>query len=216
MTFDQTKYWTERHEKFRGDPRSVGDMRRSREENEKGQQDLKQIMSCIASRLDGRSVLDLGCGWGRAAAPFISAGFEYHGVDVSPLAIEQARAQNPNGYFFVADLNQWEPHRTYDIVCALYVFVHFVDEQNWRRILAAAANAVSTGGSLVIADDFPIEREVLAAHVVVRPLAEYCRMLEKSGFKWDERFSSRLTHDIPNVGATRQFQRFVSERGTAC
>ena len=35
--FDQSKYWIERHDAYRGDPRSVGNMAASVEENARGE-----------------------------------------------------------------------------------------------------------------------------------------------------------------------------------
>ncbi len=41
---------------------------------------------------DGDAVLELGCGNGRDALAFASHGYRYHGIDLSPKAIEAARA----------------------------------------------------------------------------------------------------------------------------
>lgn len=63
-------------------------------------------------------VLDIGCGHGRLCRILGHFGFEsYLGIDLSPEAIEQARAQRIEGARFeVGDLETWMPAQTFDVV----------------------------------------------------------------------------------------------------
>src|SRR3989442_8316484 len=125
MPFDQTAYWVRRHRTLPpGDPRSVGNMGHSLEENIRAENMLKASVQRVSSalrRADYQSVLDLGCGYGRLAHSFIQGGLSYTGIDVSQIAIDHAASANPEGRFFVRDLLTWTTSETFDIVFAIYV-----------------------------------------------------------------------------------------------
>ena len=54
-------------------------------------------VEALADRLEpGAPVLDLCCGSGEAAAPWISAGFQVSGLDISPRALELAAVRHPS------------------------------------------------------------------------------------------------------------------------
>jgi SAM-dependent methyltransferase len=63
-------------------------------------------------------VLDIGCGHGRLCRILAHFGVEsYLGVDLSPEAIEQARARPVEGARFeVGDLETWTPAETFDVM----------------------------------------------------------------------------------------------------
>jgi len=206
--FDQAAYWSDRHKKYYGDPRSVGHLGKDRIENLNGEMELIQIVDFIASHWcdSSASVLDLGCGYGRVAGAFISKGCDYTGIDVSSEAIDQARRRFPNANFQLHDLNSWEPKQTYDLVIALYVFVHFVDDQDWARIVDLALSATKKNGSIIIADHFPAVRDEPAAHVTHRLLANYDRFLAKYSFRWDDHFSDQLRSQFPDFNQASQFR----------
>ena len=208
VEFDQAAYWSDRHRKYYGDPRSVGHLGRDRIENLKGEMELIQIVDFIASHWcdNSANVLDLGCGYGRVAGCFISKGCDYTGIDVSSEAIDQARERFPNANFQSHDLNSWEPKQTYDLVMALYIFVHFVDDQDWARIVDLAFGATKKTGSIIIADHFPANREKPASHVTHRLLADYDRFLAKYSLHWDDHFSDQLRSQFPDFNQASQFR----------
>src|SRR5690606_8425781 len=114
MAFDQVLYWQMRHRAMRGDPRSVGNRGHSPDEAEKSEAKFLGQLSSVLKALPARGrVLDLGCGYGRAATTFINAGFPYLGVDVSPEAIEEARRRVPGGRFEERDLLDWRAPETF-------------------------------------------------------------------------------------------------------
>ena len=99
-------------------------------------------------------MLSLGCGDGaieRRLAPQLG---EIVGVDISPVAVEQARsaAAAPNLSFRV-----WRPERGLDElgrfdVIAAFAFLHHLDDAAIRRVLAAALRALRPGGRFYSAD----------------------------------------------------------------
>lgn len=100
------------------------------------------------------TVLDAGCGTGADAIWLASQGWNVTAVDISPTAIDRARALAESEASHVvrhiswvtADLSEWEPPRQYDVVVSQYVhpgspFVQFVTR---------LAGAVAPGGTLMV------------------------------------------------------------------
>ena len=192
--FDQEKYWIQRHKSYKGDPRSVGTFALGIKENEAGEAQLLHTVSVTAQLLKKSYslVLDLGCGYGRVASAFLDAGFEYTGLDISPDAIEQAKTRAPAATFIVQDLATWVPSKMYDVVCVLYVFVHFVDDERWSAFLHNVLASVRPGGMVFFADEFSGERVQKVAHAVVRPFAEYKAILNANRFEFDSGLRSEV------------------------
>lgn len=99
--FDQNKYWIDRHRRLKGDPRSVGNLSNSVERNKSAERRIQHWVGCAARELKPyRSVLDVGCGYGRTASAFCNEGYDYTGIDVSSVAIDAARKNEPRGSYF--------------------------------------------------------------------------------------------------------------------
>jgi SAM-dependent methyltransferase len=191
--FDQTRYWLGRHEQYRDDPRSVGNLGKSLEENRRAEVLLSTQVSAAASILKPcASVLDVGCGYARVAAAFCDHGYDYTGLDVSEVAIEAARAREPRGRYVVGSALEVDFDRRFDLVSVLYVFVHFVDDRDWRRLLARLAALIADGGALLFADEFPPRTARPAPHVAQRPLSAYRRHFRRHGMALDPRFRTDL------------------------
>ena len=63
-----------------------------------GVESLRSLgLDVLRNRLpSGAAVLDLCCGSGEAAAPWISAGFQVSGLDISPRALDLAAVRHPS------------------------------------------------------------------------------------------------------------------------
>lgn len=83
-----------------------------------------QMFAMAAGDLEGRSVLDVGCGVGdfhaylRALAPTAT----YRGIDISPAMVARSRERFPGVDFDVVDLLEGPPQRAWDFVAAFGVF----------------------------------------------------------------------------------------------
>lgn len=191
--FDQDDYWIRRHRTLRGDPRSVGNVARTVEQNRAGDDALRRRIALALHELGlGGSVLDLGCGIGRAAPSFCDAGYAYLGLDVSPEAIVDARAHEPRGRYMVGSALHVVWGGPFDVIAALYVLVHFVDDRDWRTLLARIAASLRPGGALLIADQFPPHASALARHARHRSLAQYATEFAQLGLRFDAGFNARL------------------------
>ncbi len=107
------------------------------------------VRAFFAHRSPGR-VLDLGCGQGRNAVWLALHGHDVLGVDLSPVAVDQARelaaAAGVAVTFEAADLTVWDPgDRTFDYVVLSYL--QMIEEH--RRIVHGLARAVLAPGGHV-------------------------------------------------------------------
>ncbi|MGE3143132.1 MAG: class I SAM-dependent methyltransferase [Hyphomonadaceae bacterium] len=195
--FNQADYWLKRHEALRGDPRSVGNANADVAANLRGEAELIATIGEACSLLPMGRVVDLGCGYGRVAQAFMDRGFEYLGVDISPVAIEQARVRAPNGRFVVSDLSGWASDDQYEVVSILYVLIHFVEERRWADFLTRAVSMAKPGGVLLLADEFPAQRVTPAQHVVTRPLSDYEALFSSLGVYFEDGFSEQLRARAP-------------------
>jgi 2-polyprenyl-3-methyl-5-hydroxy-6-metoxy-1,4-benzoquinol methylase len=98
-------------------------------------------------------VLDLGCGDGRVAAEMAKAGAHVTGVDISRVAVERARAANPELEFVVVSANEALPFAdvAFDAVVCLHVLEHVADTQHF---LSEARRVLAPGGRLAVSVPF--------------------------------------------------------------
>ncbi|AZM51951.1 SAM-dependent methyltransferase [Streptomyces sp. WAC 01529] len=106
--------------------------------------------------LEGRSVLDLGCGDGKFGEAALRAGaVRYHGVDGSERMLAAAAARLAPAMLERADLNAWtcrEPG-AWDAVTARMV-VHYLDDL--PALLREVRTALAPGGRFVLSVEHPV------------------------------------------------------------
>jgi SAM-dependent methyltransferase len=139
-----------------------------------------QFADVVAELRPGRA-LDLGCGEGADAVWLAERGWDVVAVDISETALDRAgQAARARGVadrieFVQQDLSDTFPDGKFDLVSAQ--FLHSIVRLDRPRILAQAAEAVRTGGLLIIVDhgsappwaskldhvhEFPSAEEVIA------------------------------------------------------
>lgn len=120
--------------------------------------------------VSGMRVLDAGCGRGRNLLYLLRAGFEVHGVDRDPAAVEAARRLAaeavpglPADRFRVAPVERTAfPDAWFDAVLSSAV-LHFArDPEHWEAMLAEAWRVLRPGGLFFarLATDLGIEDRV--------------------------------------------------------
>lgn len=147
----------------------------------------------------GNDCLDLCCGIGRHSAELAKRGFKVTGADSSRFLIAQARKKTIGlGITFQrTDLEKYFPQRKFDLVLNLGCsFGQFrTDEQN-KQFLVNMANAVSTGGYLVI--------NCLTREVVQRGFRRRGQYKMKGGYVTYKRTK---TNDASTVAGAWSFHR---------
>jgi len=110
------------------------------------------VVAEIAADLPAGTVLDLACGQGRNAVWLAQQGHAVTGLDLSPVAIEQARRLAEDVGVDVdlttGDVTEWDPGgRTWDLVLLSYLQIPTVDREVAH---AKAVAAVAPGGTLLL------------------------------------------------------------------
>jgi demethylmenaquinone methyltransferase/2-methoxy-6-polyprenyl-1,4-benzoquinol methylase len=113
-------------------------------------------LDALAPHLNsGATVLDLCCGSGEAAAPWLAAGFQVTGLDVSPLALELAAERHP-AMQGVEGLAEDPPLRdgSFDAI-QLSVALHEFPRREREMVLQQCLRLLRPGGWLVVVDLHP-------------------------------------------------------------
>jgi SAM-dependent methyltransferase len=112
------------------------------------------VIDALAGAVTGTSLLDIGCGDGRAARRYAQAGAHVTGIDVSAAMIRAARdhcagVANPPRFLVGEAEHLPFPDQTFDRVVAVTVLC-FVPEP--ARLFAEAARVLRPGGVLVMGE----------------------------------------------------------------
>jgi ubiquinone/menaquinone biosynthesis C-methylase UbiE len=98
--------------------------------------------------------LELGIGTGRIALPFIEAGYDYTGVDISRKMVERLRQKagpRDNVTLVDADITRLPfADDSFDVVMAVHI-LHLVPA--WRQALAEARRVLKPDGAFVLGSD---------------------------------------------------------------
>jgi len=131
-------------------------------------------------------VLDLCCGSGEAAAPWIAAGFNVTGLDVSPRALDLAQIRHPRMQRVegLAEQPPLEPER-FDAI-QLSVALHEFPRDARQEVLQACLRLLRPGGWLVLVDLHP------AGALLKIPQQIFCALFET------DTATAMLEDDLPS------------------
>jgi SAM-dependent methyltransferase len=130
--------------------------------------------------LNGREVLDLGCGRGRWSKEYAKRGAKVTGADLSPEAIRLLAAEMPQHHFIAGDITELKlSDQQFDIVNSVTVAQHMPE---WKQKVAfdLISRWVRPGGYVVLLEN------VLAfdaPHVFPHRENEWIEMVETTGLK---------------------------------
>ncbi len=183
QTYDNRAYWTGLHAARRGRIAAVGYAGLGDGFNDAAY----RLRRAAVLRLLGRTVLpvrfrllEAGAGVGAYASLWrrLKPG-RWVGLDIAPEAVEHCRRACPEGEFLLQDLAaaEWSglpaAEAEFDLVTAIDVLYHLVEEHACRTALANLAARVRPGGFLLISDVFVEADRQIAPHVKRRSLATY-------------------------------------------
>ena len=178
-------YWLARHAELEGDIRSVGhrglDIATNSAVTDRKRQLLARMLHDLPTGSNGNAAIDIGCGIGRYSAVFIDYGFDYEGIDISPIAIRQAERACPKGRFTVASLLEWLPSRAYDVVFISDVLCHCVSPRAWDAALSLIARCLAPAGTAIVFDKFGDERYEYRDYVLARTWDETLASFRRVG-----------------------------------
>ncbi len=110
--------------------------------------------------VNGRTVLDIGCGEGYCARELKKRGAgDYLGVDLSSRMIEAAQAQESEDRlgieYRVCDVVTFEPDRQFDLCVAVFLF-NYLKLADMQRVLETVYGALVPGGQFVFSVPHPV------------------------------------------------------------
>jgi len=108
----------------------------------------KNIVQTYTPNLDGKEVLDVGCGHGYLLEYLSNNGAVTYGIDISEVAINKARKISPRTEFKVSDANSLPyGNSQFDYVYCIEVLEHF---KNIARALEEMKRVLRPEGYLII------------------------------------------------------------------
>lgn len=108
----------------------------------------------MAGHVDGKIVLDLGCGDGFFAKVFMEKGAEVTGIDNSNEQLKSAHLNNPELKLFLADIFKDELPAA-DIICAPFVLNYADSPSALKKFLKSIFDSLTCGGKVIFVIDLP-------------------------------------------------------------
>jgi len=146
---------------------------------------LQQALAVAEIDLTGKRVLDIGAGFGYFVQKYLDWGAKrVAGVDLTAVSVQALQQQFPGHEFFQADISDPALSITgpYDLVSAISMIFHIVEEARFQQALTNMARLVQPGGHLLIVDAFRSSWVLTARHAKLRDLSAYRPNLEREGF----------------------------------
>ena len=115
----------------------------------------KPALFSLAPVLDGKRVLDLGCGCGENCAEFFRRGAaSVTGLDISENMLSVARAEQPNAVFLRADICELPAFdEPFDVVFSSLA-VHYV--RDFLKLCADVFSLLTPGGFFIFSQENPL------------------------------------------------------------
>jgi 2-polyprenyl-3-methyl-5-hydroxy-6-metoxy-1,4-benzoquinol methylase len=150
--------------------------------NELHEREQLGVIQLLLREIEGKAILDVGCGTGRMARHFADRGADVVGIDFSSaaIAIAEKESQSRNCHFRCQSVFEIEDTGAFDIVFGWGVLtVACRDEKDLRNALTRLKRALRPGGVLVLME--PIHSNFL--HRVLRmSKLEFAEILTSVGF----------------------------------
>lgn len=165
------------------------------------------------NRIDARTrrVLDIGSGtgfyidqWQRAGAVSLT------GCDITDVAVQNLRARYPSHRFERLDVGEGPgplKGETFDVVTALDVLFHIVDDERYLSALRTVGGLMADDGFFIFSDNFLHHSTMRARHQVSRSLADIEAMLSEAGLEVVERRPMFVLMNYPIDSADAKKQK---------
>jgi SAM-dependent methyltransferase len=118
---------------------------------------FRDLPALVRHYSHGRRALDFGCGTGRSTRFLRNLGLEVIGVDISQAMLDQARALDPSGeYYLVRDsiAVEFAPGR-FDVILAAFTFDNIPTDEAKADALSGLSTLLAPDGSLFLVVSTP-------------------------------------------------------------
>lgn len=181
--YHNAAYWSSIHSRFRGSLDAVGYAGYGEPFNRETYKLRLKALNHVLRRAQAPqsgTLLEAAVGVGAYAPLWQELGLSWTGIDIAESAINDLRKRFPHDRFVTADLTVncgTLSSEVFDVVTAIDVLYHIIDEGSFVRAIKNLAERVKPGGLLVISDVFPREAYQRVPHVKRRPLRTYATAL---------------------------------------
>jgi SAM-dependent methyltransferase len=111
---------------------------------------LYEFRTLQSYQIKAKKILELGCGDGKMSyilGKIIKGVEQQVGIDISPLAIKDAKKRYPKIHFFTGDAENLKLKEKFDFVCSFYTFEHL---DNPEKVLKQMTNLLTPNGFIFI------------------------------------------------------------------
>lgn len=184
------EYWEERL-KTRFDITGVGNIGFNKRYNEYLYRLQKNVLRGALRRqriaLQGKYVLDVGCGTGIFTKFYLDNSAQVTGIDITRTSVESLQKAFPQGRFITTDITSDISHPelaegSFDVVNVFGVLYHIVDDDKFERALENLSGLLKPGGCIFISDFFGRSTVSPSKHVAFRSAEKY-GVLKKAGVR---------------------------------
>jgi SAM-dependent methyltransferase len=189
--FDPKDYWESRLQNH-FDLKGVGDIGLPQSYNEllyrvRGHA-FRRALKFLHLKAREFDVLDIGSGIGFYIDQLSRlAPHSLTGSDLTDAAVEKLRGRYPQTSFIQCDIGSLLPPalsgRQFDLVTAMDMLFHIVDDQHYATAFDNFAKLIKPGGWLIFSDNLMRVRKEAVPHQVSRAESEVRRVLDRTGFK---------------------------------
>lgn len=157
-----------------------------------------RVLKSLASIFQGKRVLELGCGLGTLTGIFANGAVFVSGLDISPIAIEQARQQKPaNVEFNVGSIFDFDDFAKFDVV-TLIECLYYLPRDEQCAVLARIKRSGS--GRLLIS----------APVIGANQFRKYYTEQELTGLLREHGFSIDSSHVLSLWYPPTRLERYLS------
>lgn len=131
--------------------------------------------------------LDFGCGTGDFSQMMQSLGGSGIGVDISPAIVTMARNKNLSGVEFKTDLPSGKEVGGFDIILAVTVFQHILDDENLLKVLDKLKHLCNEKAHIIIIEKVDVKTNFANAasseYLRARCKEDWDQIINKAGLK---------------------------------
>lgn len=208
----ESDYWHDRIARA-GRHTGVGHIRISERTNRRRKRALFPLMDSLFAKwldegLEGKEVLDAGCGTGIYSDFYLAHGANVAGVDAAASAIEMARQYVPDATFHHGSLTELPlADASVDVVHCFSVLFHIMDDTDWAAAVKELHRVLRPGGILLLRVEVVPRDQPVAGHQRLRGWPSYAEAFSVHGSRVQEMV--RVV-DMPRfVLGRRRFGPFV-------
>lgn len=147
---------------------------------------LLHALESVGVSLTNKTVLDIGPGFGYFVREYLDWGAsQVTGIELTAAGCQTLRGRFPEHEFVQGDISDVGSDLlgTFDLVSAISVVYHIVDDGRFERALNNMCSCVRPEGHLLVVDSFQTRLFPSARHARMRSLRSYDRILTQHGLK---------------------------------